>query len=112
MDLCRLIFHLPAQLMNPTVMTYQTGINEQPVPETVNDFELGLNKKTPDYNWGITGYYMLYQNQLVLTGKINDVGEYTRTNTPRSWRLGLELQGGDQTGQLVSGFRKSDHQRK
>ncbi len=37
---------------------------------------------------------MLYKNQLVLTGKINDVGEYTRTNTPRSWSLGLELQGG------------------
>jgi iron complex outermembrane recepter protein len=73
---------------------YQTGLNQQPVPETVNDFELGLNKKTVISNWGITAYYMLYKNQLVLTGKINDVGEYTRTNTPRSWRLGLELQGG------------------
>jgi iron complex outermembrane receptor protein len=72
---------------------FETGMNEQPKPETVNDFELGLNKKTPDYNWGITGYYMLYKNQLVLTGQINDVGEYTRTNTPRSWRLGMELQG-------------------
>jgi iron complex outermembrane recepter protein len=73
---------------------YQTGLNQQPVPETVNDFELGLNKKTPVSNWGLTAYYMLYKNQLVLTGKINDVGEYTRTNTPHSWRLGLELQGG------------------
>ncbi len=73
---------------------FETGHTQQPKPETVNDFEIGLNKKTPVYNWGITGYYMLYQNQLVLTGKINDVGEYTRTNTPRSWRLGLELQGG------------------
>jgi iron complex outermembrane receptor protein len=73
---------------------YQTGLNQQPVPETVNDFELGLNKKTTVSNWGLTAYYMLYKNQLVLTGKINDVGEYTRTNTPRSWRLGLELQGG------------------
>ena len=36
---------------------------------------------------------MLYKNELVLTGKINDVGEYTRTNTPRSWRLGMEFQG-------------------
>jgi iron complex outermembrane recepter protein len=73
---------------------YQTGLNQQPVPETVNDFEIGLNKKTIVSNWGLTGYYMLYHDQLVLTGKINDVGEYTRTNTPRSWRLGLELQGG------------------
>jgi iron complex outermembrane recepter protein len=73
---------------------FETGNTEQPKPETVNDFELGLNKKTAVFNWGITGYYMLYKDELVLTGKINDVGEYTRTNTPRSWRLGLELQGG------------------
>jgi iron complex outermembrane receptor protein len=73
---------------------FETGMTEQPKPETVNDFELGLNKKTPVYNWGITGYYMLYKDELVLTGKINDVGEYTRTNAPRSWRLGLEIQGG------------------
>jgi len=73
---------------------FETGNTQQPKPETVNDFEIGLNKKTPGYNWGITGYYMLYKDELVLTGKINDVGEYTRTNTPRSWRLGIELQGG------------------
>jgi iron complex outermembrane receptor protein len=73
---------------------YQAGLTQQPVPETLNDFELGINKTTATYNWGITGYYMLYKNQLVLTGKINDVGEYSRTNTPHSWRLGLELQGG------------------
>ncbi len=73
---------------------FETGNTEQPKPETVNDFEIGLSKKTPGYNWSVTGYYMLYKNELVLTGKINDVGEYTRTNTPKSWRLGLELQGG------------------
>lgn len=37
---------------------------------------------------------MRYKNQLVLTGKINDVGAYTRTNIPRSFRAGIELQGG------------------
>src|SRR5450432_1117054 len=73
---------------------FETGINEQPKPETLNDFEFGLNSKKPNVNWGITVYYMLYENQLVLTGQINDVGEYTRTNTPQSYRLGLELQGG------------------
>jgi iron complex outermembrane receptor protein len=36
---------------------------------------------------------MLYKNQLVLTGKINDVYAYTRTNIDNSFRLGLELQG-------------------
>ncbi|HEY2347995.1 MAG TPA: TonB-dependent receptor plug domain-containing protein, partial [Puia sp.] len=37
---------------------FETGNTEQPKPETVNDFELGLSKKTTSYNWGITGYYM------------------------------------------------------
>jgi len=37
---------------------------------------------------------MNYKNQLVLTGKINDVGAYTRTNIARSYRAGIELQGG------------------
>ncbi len=72
---------------------YETNQNQQPKPETLNDFEIGINRKTPASSWGITGYYMLYQNQLVLTGQINDVGEYTRTNTPHSYRLGIELEG-------------------
>ena len=33
------------------------------------------------------------KDQLVLTGQINDVGSYTRTNIPESYRLGIELQG-------------------
>ena len=36
---------------------------------------------------------MYYHNQLVNTGKINDVGSYTRTNAPVSYRAGVELQG-------------------
>jgi iron complex outermembrane receptor protein len=35
---------------------------------------------------------MNYQDQLVLTGRINDVGAYTRTNIPKSYRAGIELQ--------------------
>ena len=38
---------------------------------------------------------MNYHNQLVSTGKINDVGAYTRTNAARSYRLGIELQAGE-----------------
>ena len=37
-----------------------------------------------------TAFYMLYKNQLVLTGKLNDVGAYTRMNTPSSKRIGIE----------------------
>src|SRR5690606_31963961 len=36
---------------------------------------------------------MAYKDQLVLTGKINDVGAYTRTNIDDSYRTGIELTG-------------------
>ena len=72
---------------------FEAGINQQPKPETLHDIELGAEKKTLNYSYGATAYYMYYHNQLVLTGKINDVGAYTRTNTPSSYRLGIELQG-------------------
>jgi iron complex outermembrane recepter protein len=66
---------------------------QQPRPETLNDFELGFERKNLRNAWGATAFYMLYDNQLALTGKINDVGAYTRSNIPSSYRLGLELQG-------------------
>jgi len=39
---------------------------------------------------------MDYKNQLILTGEINDVGEYIRQNVPDSYRAGIELQAGVQ----------------
>ena len=35
---------------------------------------------------------MIYENQLVLTGQINDVGAYTRTNIDYSERKGIEIE--------------------
>ena len=35
---------------------------------------------------------MNYKNQLVLTGAINDVGAYTRTNIDKSFRKGMEVE--------------------
>ena len=77
----------------PNRNDFEAGINEQPKPERLHDFELGLQRRGLKYSWAITGYYMLYHNQLVLTGRINDVGDYTRSNIARSYRLGIELQG-------------------
>jgi iron complex outermembrane receptor protein len=73
---------------------FEAGKNQQPRPEKLHDVELGIEKRTSIYNWGATFYYMKYKDQLVLTGKINDVGAYTRTNIPDSYRAGIELQGG------------------
>lgn len=73
---------------------FEAGVNQQPKPEQLHDIEIGAERKTSEYNWGATLYYMGYRDQLVVTGKINDVGAYTRTNVPESFRMGIELQGG------------------
>lgn len=72
---------------------FEAGLTNQPKAETLHDFEAGLAKKSSWFSWALTAYYMLYKNQLVLTGKINDVGAYTRTNIANSYRTGIEMQG-------------------
>ena len=72
---------------------FEAGNTQQPKAERLHDVELGVEKNTTTYSFGANLYYMYYQNQLVLTGKINDVGAYSRTNIPVSYRMGIELQG-------------------
>ena len=78
----------------PNREDFETGTTQLPKAETLYDFELNIERKTNWYNWSATAYWMQYKNQLILTGRINDVGEYTRTNAPESFRKGIELQGG------------------
>ncbi|MDX2046793.1 MAG: TonB-dependent receptor, partial [Chitinophagaceae bacterium] len=72
---------------------FEAGQNQQPLHETLHDVELGIEKRNYNWSYGATLFYMRYKNQLVLTGKVNDVGAYTRTNIPNSYRAGIELQG-------------------
>ncbi len=72
---------------------FEASLTQQPTDETMHDFELGIGRKKINYSYGATLYYMLYKNQLVLTGQLNDVGEYERTNVPNSYRAGIELEG-------------------
>ena len=67
--------------------------NSRPKPETLYDIEAGYRQSGRIYAFSANIYAMLYKNQLVLTGQVNDVGAYTRTNTPNSSRLGLEVEG-------------------
>ncbi|MGV3657348.1 MAG: TonB-dependent receptor [Chitinophagaceae bacterium] len=73
---------------------FEVGASQLPKPEQLHDIELGVEGKGSRFNWGATLYYMNYKDQLVLTGKINDVGAYTRTNIAKSYRAGIELQAG------------------
>jgi iron complex outermembrane receptor protein len=67
---------------------------KEPKYETLNDFELGYKYKSKHLSFGVNAYYMLYQNQLILTGEINDVGAPIMTNVDNSYRAGLELMAG------------------
>jgi len=63
----------------------------KPVAETLYDFELGYTLNRKKFRFNANGYYMLYDNQLVLTGQINNTGAALMTNVKNSYRLGLEL---------------------
>ncbi|MEP7141986.1 MAG: TonB-dependent receptor plug domain-containing protein [Ferruginibacter sp.] len=72
---------------------FEAGKGFQPRAEKLNDFEVGIERKSGNYSLGANIYLMDYKDQLVLVGNINDVGAYTRTNIPKSYRTGIELQG-------------------
>ena len=71
-----------------------------PKPEKLHDIEAGVDitndmvkgkKLWVNFPLHINGYYMYYVDQLVLTGKLNDVGNPIRANVPESYRTGVEL---------------------
>lgn len=71
---------------------FEASPNQLPNPERLYDAEGGYEIATDLWSAGANAYYMHYQDQLVLTGKVNDVGAYTRSNVARSYRAGIELQ--------------------
>lgn len=60
-------------------------------PEKLHDFELGYNTTLGPVRLEANGYYMLYHDQLVATGRLNDVGEMLQENVSDSYRRGIEL---------------------
>lgn len=62
-----------------------------PRPEYLTDFELGWEQRSDKIVFSANAYFMYYEDQLVLTGEVNDVGAPVRTNVDESYRLGLEL---------------------
>lgn len=70
----------------------ESSPQSRPTHETLYNTELGIRQNFRGFVWGVNGYLMQYNNQLVLTGQINDVGENTRVNVDDSYRLGVELE--------------------
>jgi len=66
----------------------------RPRHEQLYNTEVGYQRHTDKYRFGANVYWMHYIDQLVITGQVNDVGEYTRQNVPLSDRYGLEVHWG------------------
>ncbi len=62
-------------------------------PESLHNIEVGWKWKNSTSMFNVNYYLMDYTNQLVLTGKLNDVGASIRTNVDNSYREGIELEG-------------------
>ena len=67
---------------------FEAGVTEN---ETLNDIELGWRYNSNKVSVNTNLYYMFYQNQLVLTGELDDVGSPIRATSGKSYRLGLEV---------------------
>lgn len=60
-------------------------------PEHLQNIEIGSRYSTALGYFNVNAYYMQYKDQLVLTGRINEVGEYIRENVDESYRAGIEV---------------------
>nr|WP_315151035.1 TonB-dependent receptor [uncultured Flavobacterium sp.] len=87
-DINSLYFSYARANREPNRTDYENG---SPKPEKLDDFELGWRYLSDKIKLNANGYYMKYQDQLVLTGELNDVGAPIRTNSGDSYRVGIEL---------------------
>ncbi len=70
----------------------QSTPGSRPRAEKLLDWEAGIKIQKPFWSATANIYFMDYRDQLVLDGRINDVGAFIRTNVPRSYRAGVELE--------------------
>ena len=78
----------------PTRTNYtDASLNNLPTNETLYDYEAGYKFHNDLFSAGANLYYMNYKNQLILTGKLNEIGEPLSENVLSSYRLGVELIG-------------------
>ncbi len=64
----------------------------EPKAEQLIDYEVGYRFKNKMAQVNLNGFYMHYNNQLVLTGALDEVGDPIRENVSKSYRAGIELE--------------------
>ena len=69
----------------------ESGPDEKPTYETLYDLEAGYRFQSAKFTASANLYYMQYKNQLILTGKTNEIGELLTSNIPDSYRAGIEI---------------------
>jgi len=70
--------------------------NTNPQAERLIDYEAGYSFSMGICSLGANLFYMDYKNQLILTGRVNDVGDPLSSNIDKSYRTGVELMAGAQ----------------
>lgn len=65
----------------------------KPKSENLGNLEAGWRRNSKQYGFEANYYLMNYTNQLVLTGKLDNVGNPIRANVGKSYRTGVELSG-------------------
>jgi iron complex outermembrane receptor protein len=76
--------------------------NATPKPETLYDTELGYSLRKSKSSFGANLYAMYYNNQLVPTGELSNVGYPITTNVAKSYRIGVELTAGIRPAEFFS----------
>ncbi len=76
----------------PTRNDYEDNLDTELKAERLLDWEAGYKFSSPTFSASANLYYMHYNDQFVLTGEINKIGEAIASNVGNSYRLGLELQ--------------------
>ncbi|MBL7838559.1 MAG: TonB-dependent receptor [Cyclobacteriaceae bacterium] len=65
----------------------------KPKSERLDNIEAGWRRSRDNYSIEINYYLMNYTDQLVLTGKLDNVGTPIRANVGKSYRTGVEISG-------------------
>ncbi len=99
-------FYLSFAVANkePTRANYKDAAGDDsafPAPETLYDFEGGYELNLSRISAGVNLYYMLYNDQLVPTGKLSNVGYPIMTNVDASYRAGIEFSFGIKPVDLI-----------
>lgn len=61
------------------------------MPETMNDLELGISYQSEKFNLNVNFYYMLFENEIVKSGKLDRFGQPVTGNVDRTTHAGVEL---------------------